>query len=484
MPAAPAKSADVEMGDVKLENAGESEVASLIQKVVAQLQSIQTATLSVDLRTLSKTQLALIKRRITGSLLRRCIETFVVDTDPIKEGMLTLLKAEKEALPAEAETALKEAAGKAFNVPEITYFFAILVLDYLFKNGLNPETFCAQLSAQLGKMNRRTMDFFASRIYGYYARAFKDSDLIRNDLLAIYRTASLRRDAATQATVLNLILRNYVEHNLFEQAAQFVSKTTFPENRTNAEFARYLFYIGRMKSIQLQYSEAHSKLMQAIRKAPQNAEKALAFKVLAWKFALTVELLMGEIPARKHFLQPEFKEYLQPYEEVTKAVRGGSVPQFEQVVSRHQALFKEDGTLTLIMRLRYNVIKTGLRKINVSYSRISLEDICKKLGLESVEDATGICGKAIADGVISASIDFEQNALVSKGLHDVYSTAEPQAQLHKRIAFCLQLYNDCVRGMEYPSKKDNQQEDVDPTKEARELDEILADSDTDDIDML
>merc|ERR1740121_746831 len=144
----------------------------------------------------------------------------------------------------------------------------------------------------MGKMNRRTMDFFASRIYGYYARAFKDSDLIRNDLLAIYRTASLRRDASTQATVLNLILRNYVEHNLFEQAAQFVSKTTFPENRTNAEFARYLFYIGRMKSIQLQYSEAHSKLMQAIRKAPQNAEKALAFKVLAWKFALTVELLM------------------------------------------------------------------------------------------------------------------------------------------------------------------------------------------------
>jgi len=43
--------------------------------------------------------------------------------------------------------------------------------------------------------------------------------------------------------------------------------------------------------------------------------------------------------------------------------------------------------------MRNNVIKTGLRRINTSYSRISLEDICKKLNLESVEDAEFIVAK-------------------------------------------------------------------------------------------
>jgi len=38
---------------------------------------------------------------------------------------------------------------------------------------------------------------------------------------------------------------------------------------------------------------------------------------------------------------------------------------------------------TLIQRLRHNVIKTGLRKINVAYSRISLADVCKKLHLDA-----------------------------------------------------------------------------------------------------
>lgn len=35
--------------------------------------------------------------------------------------------------------------------------------------------------------------------------------------------------------------------------------------------------------------------------------------------------------------------------------------------------FKSDGTTNLITRLQYNVIRTGLRRINLAYSRISLK---------------------------------------------------------------------------------------------------------------
>lgn len=64
-------------------------------------------------------------------------------------------------------------------------------------------------------------------------------------LLAAQRTAALRRDDDLQATLLPLLLRNYLEHNLYDQADRLVSKTSFPEGTAaNAQLARWYYYIG------------------------------------------------------------------------------------------------------------------------------------------------------------------------------------------------------------------------------------------------
>lgn len=55
-----------------------------------------------------------------------------------------------------------------------------------------------------------------------------------------------------------------------------VSKSTFPETASTNEWARFLYYTGIIKAIQLDYSEAHKNLLQAIRKAPRHA--AYGFK--------------------------------------------------------------------------------------------------------------------------------------------------------------------------------------------------------------
>merc|ERR1719305_1833180 len=112
-------------------------------------------------------------------------------------------------------------------------------------------------------------------------------------------------------------------------------------------------------------------------------------------------------------MQQELKEDLRPYYAITQAVRSGDLNAFKNVVEQHNALFKKDKTLTLINRLRYNVIKTGLRSINLSYSRISLKDISAKLGLETAQDAAGVVAKAIVDGVIDATIDHDARCVNS-----------------------------------------------------------------------
>lgn len=71
---------------------------------------------------------------------------------------------------------------------------------------------------------------------------------------------------------------------------------------------------------------------------------------------------------------------LAPYFELTQAVRTGDLAQFHAVADRHAQVFAADQTSRLIVRLRHNVIRAGLRRISIAYSRISLKDVAAKLG--------------------------------------------------------------------------------------------------------
>ena len=77
----------------------------------------------------------------------------------------------------------------------------------------------------------------------------------------------------------------------------------------------------------------------------------------------------------------------------TEAVRNGDLVLFGDVLDKYGHQFQAEKTYTLIIRLRHNVIKTGIRIISLSYSRISLADIAEKLQLDSAEDAEYIVAK-------------------------------------------------------------------------------------------
>ena len=126
------------------------------------------------------------------------------------------------------------------------------------------------------------------------------------------------------------------------------------------------------------------------------------------------------------------------------AVRTGSLSQFQTTLSKHVSQFEEDNTYTLIIRLRQNVIKTGIRRLSLSYSRISLRDICVKLHLDSEEDAEYIVGKAIRDGVIEGRIVHEKGWMESGTQKSGYGP-EVSEIFGRRIAFCLDLHNQSVK---------------------------------------
>jgi len=137
-------------------------------------------------------------------------------------------------------------------------------------------------------------------------------------MLSALRTATLRYDTDTQGTLLTLLLRNFIHYKLYDQADKLVSRTQFPESSGNNLFARYLYYLGRIRAIQLDYSAAHQHLLMAIRKAPQQNKAAAGFLQTVHKFFVVVELLMGDIPERGLFRQPMLEKVLAPYSQIVQ----------------------------------------------------------------------------------------------------------------------------------------------------------------------
>merc|ERR1719507_26169 len=89
----------------------------------------------------------------------------------------------------------------------------------------------------------------------------------RATLHTCLRTATLRNDFEGQAVPINCLLRNYLHYNLYNQADKLHLKVAFPEQASNNEWARYFYYLGRIKALQLDYTEAHKHLLQSARKA-------------------------------------------------------------------------------------------------------------------------------------------------------------------------------------------------------------------------
>ncbi|KAK4237565.1 proteasome regulatory subunit C-terminal-domain-containing protein [Achaetomium macrosporum] len=369
-------------------------------------------------------------------------------------------------------------------IPEIDVFLGILtqVLLHDSKQIQQGLEFSQYLVERIRSLNRRTLDSLSAKVYFYYSLfAEQIAPLppspqspivsIRPTLLAALRTAVLRKDVDTQASVIVLLLRNYLLTSHISQADLLVSHTQFPENAANNQVARFLYYLGRTRAIQLRYTEAHEHLTAATRKAPSSA-CALGFSQTATKLLMVVELLMGDIPDRATFRQPNMETALRPYFLLVQAVRVGNLEDFEAIIAEHADTFRRDGTYTLILRLRQNVIRTGIRMMSLSYSRISLRDICIRLHLGSEESAEYIVAKAIRDGVIEATLDRERGFMKSKEVGDVYATREPGEAFHDRIRACLALHDESVKAMRFPMNQHRLE--LKSAQEAREREREMA----------
>ncbi|KYQ93363.1 26S proteasome regulatory subunit S3 [Tieghemostelium lacteum] len=416
------------------------------------VQMIEKTVDSKEIRFITSVlrQTTSIRKKLNDKVLYQIISFVFPESESTKKKfLLSFVKVNNDM-----DVDSKETGTTKSLTPEVEAYLHLLVLIYLIdQKQYEAATKCSTaLIGNTHQNNRITFYPLTSKIFFYYSLSFELVDKleeIRPTLLTALRTATLRHNDEGQATILNLLLRNYLEYNLIEQADNLVNNTQFPEQTASSnQFARYLYYQGRIKSIQLEYAESYKFLTQAIRKAPQNT--ATGFKRTVYKLLCIVQLLMGEIPERSIFSQKNLRASLKPYLILTQTVRVGDLVSFHKVQEQYCQLFKEDKTFSLIQRLRTSVIKAGLKKINAAYSRISFDDIVTKLKFDgNPQDMMFIVAKTIKDGVIDATINFEQGYLQSKENIDAYSTFEPTNALSNRIDICLKIHNDSLKAMRF-----------------------------------
>lgn len=466
------------------------EVTLAVEDIKEQIKLVERSVASKEPRFLLRVLRALpaTRRKLTNpAVLRRLINSCYtrVENRSDRDALLAFIEEPMEAdsaaaaaaspSPADKEKTEKSEKGRvggARSPPLLeteVYLQLLLLLTLLDAKKYQDALKCSEmLMAKVCNKPRRSLDLLAARCYYYHARTHElcgSLHSIRGFLHQRLSAATLRKDHEGQAVLINCLMRNYLHYNHYDQAHKLIAKIEFPQQANNNEVARFHYYTGRIAAVRLEYSAAHTQLQQALRKAPAQ-QAALGFRQAVHKLSIVVQLLLGEIPDRQVFRGAGLRQALGPYLQLTQAVRLGNLQRFQKVLDAHRQKFQDDHTLMLIVRLRHNVIKTGLRTVSLSYSKIPLEEVATKLALDSREDAEFIVAKAIRDGVIEAVIDHEAGYMQSKDTVDVYCTREPQSVYHQRIAFCLDIHNQSVKAMRYPPKSYNK--DLESAEERRE----------------
>ena len=298
----------------------------------------------------------------------------------------------------------------------------------------------------------RTFDPLLARHYYFLTRCYEATGTLpslHHFLMTGLRTAVLNHDSECEATIYNCILRLHLTAGDFDAASTFLARSAFPSSSAfNNQLARFHFYRAQVLAHRQDYAAATDDLSQALRKAP-TGQASRNFVLLATKFSIVVTLLRGSIPERSVFdLHPRA---LQPYLQLTQAVRLGDLARFNEVLSSFSGNWTRDGTADLVPHLHGSVLRVGLSRLARSYLRISFADIRSKLGLNMEAEAKTLVYEALRQGIIEGHVNDVDGCFESKPAADLYASRVPQESFNARASTLRDLHNDAIRAMRFSS---------------------------------
>ncbi|KAG9156371.1 hypothetical protein Leryth_009244 [Lithospermum erythrorhizon] len=236
-----------EAAEVALSNSAISTATSTLNQLKEIANLIETGAYAREVRRISRAIRSTIRLRkeLKASVVSSFLNFVLIPGSEVHTRLSSYLGKDDEN-DMEIDTATSTAQTPAKHpVPELEIYCYLLALIFLIDQKKYDEAkACSEASiARLKNLNRRTVDVLASRLYSFYSLCYEYTDdlaEIRGTLLALHRTATLRRDELGQETLLNLLLRNYLNYNLYDQAEKLRSKAPRFEAHSNQQEIYFL----------------------------------------------------------------------------------------------------------------------------------------------------------------------------------------------------------------------------------------------------
>lgn len=211
----------------------------------------------------------------------------------------------------------------------------------------------------------RGFDFYNGKLLKYYYLSLK---YLGKGIDPLYGILAINREYGNSysvAILTNCILDFQVNNNIYQSISVDI---TDPE-----ETGRYSFYHGIINLVRGKYRDA---LLFFNTADILLRDSTIELKIK--KYTIICKLLLGDFS----ILYPYHPE-LKPYFALIGAIRRAELSVFKELLEQYKEELFSMNIWFVARRLLTNLLREGLRKISICYSRISVQDINTILGVNA-----------------------------------------------------------------------------------------------------
>lgn len=294
----------------------------------------------------------------------------------------------------------------------------------------------------------------------------------KSRLYLLLRELQAYKSEVLFCTLYIFVLRNLILARQLREAHQLLKNWVFPESIQYIYFTKYLFYKGLFCGRAGQYARAYTHVNDAFRKVPENKEKLTRglrnFTLLVQKHMIVLNLLLNELPSIEIFAEVP---RLRNYKELVNVVSHGQNEEFNKYLEQHREEFTRDLVYPLLTKLRAVVLRNAVKKLSIAYTRISVPDILRKIGIGQTDTFDLQSFLVKSTGHIEAfTIDPKTNVIDFARSSENYSDAFIRDTLTRRIEHLNILEEQVVKSLKYPENQVEQRDKVEEDDEADDLD--------------
>ncbi|KAK1270380.1 COP9 signalosome complex subunit 3 [Acorus gramineus] len=202
------------------------------------------------------------------------------------------------------------------------------------------------------------------------------------------------------------------------------------------------FYYGGMINIGLKRFQKALECLHNAVTAPMAQLNQMAVEAYK-KYILVYLIYNGQVPSLPKYsssaAQRNLKNYAQPYVDLANSYTSGKFSELESCIETNREKFENDKNLGLVRQVVSSLYKRSIQRLTQTYLTLSLEDIARRVQLQTAKEAEMHVLRMIQDGEIFATINQKDGMVSFLEDPEQYKTCEMVEHIDSSIRRIMTL---------------------------------------------